>query len=153
MNQSELSYCLIPLQEIERIKPLWEELRMIHAQESAFFKEYFASRCFEDRCKKFFQPGKKEVRIEIVCNGKEDIGYCIASVSDERAGEIDSIIVKEKWRLQGIGSTLMTHALSWLDAQNISERKLMAGFGRESVFRFYEKFGFYPRLVQLEQKK
>jgi diamine N-acetyltransferase len=47
----------------------------------------------------------------------------------------------------------MTNALLWLDSQPLSRKTVSVGFGNEEVFRFYERYGFYPRAITLQQTR
>ena len=77
----------------------------------------------------------------------------MSSLSEDKEGEIESIFVKEGCRKEGIGSVLMTPALTWLDLNGSVRKRVAVGEGNEAVFGFYGKFGFSPRMTVLEQKK
>jgi ribosomal protein S18 acetylase RimI-like enzyme len=88
-----------------------------------------------------------------VKNRDRYVGYCVSSLSKEKTGEIESIFVDDAYRSCGIGSTLVTRALVWLDENGSTRNRVSVSEGNESVWDFYKKFGFYPRLTVLEQKK
>jgi hypothetical protein len=46
----------------------------------------------------------------------------------------------------------MNRALTWLDLQDVHTKVIAVAVGNERVYTFYERFGFYPRLVMLKQK-
>jgi GNAT superfamily N-acetyltransferase len=152
MKESEIIYEVIPLKEIKRIEPLWKELNRLHGEESVYFGDYFLSFTFEERCQKFHAYGNTGLRIEVARHKAGDTGYCIASISGENIGEIDSLFIKEAWRKKGIGARLVSHALAWMDDRGAAKKKVFVAYGHESVLPFYKKFGFYPRLTVLEQK-
>jgi GNAT superfamily N-acetyltransferase len=77
----------------------------------------------------------------------------VSSLSAEKAGEIESIFVEESYRAGGIGSTFLTRALAWLDENGSVRNRVSVSDGNEGVWDFYKKFGFYPRLTVLEQKR
>jgi ribosomal protein S18 acetylase RimI-like enzyme len=77
----------------------------------------------------------------------------VTSLSQEKTGEIESIFIEEAYRTQGIGSTLVTCALAWLDENGSVRNRVPVADGNEAVFGFYKKFGFYPRMKMLEQKR
>ena len=81
------------------------------------------------------------------------VGYCVSSCSAEKTGEIESIFVEDSYRSGGIGSALMTRALAWLDENGSIRNRVAASDGNDGVWDFYQKFGFYPRLTVLEQKR
>jgi ribosomal protein S18 acetylase RimI-like enzyme len=80
------------------------------------------------------------------------IGYCIATINDS-IGEIDSIFVESGFRKYGLGSSLVENSIQWLKTNNC--KKIMVGVasGHESVFEFYQKFDFYPRMTYLQLKE
>ena len=47
----------------------------------------------------------------------------------------------------------MKKALEWLDKMKVKETIIAVGDGNEEAFKFYEKFGFYPRVTILTKKK
>ncbi|MBN1698877.1 MAG: GNAT family N-acetyltransferase [Spirochaetales bacterium] len=153
MNGKEITSQIIGIDEIKRIEPLWKELNRLHAGESVYFGGYFRTRTFRDRCEAFYKRKPSELRIEIVSAGGEDVGYCVATASEDGAGEIDSLFLKEPWRGRGIGARLVSSALAWLDACGAVRKRIMVAYGHESVLPFYRKFGFYPRLTLLERKE
>jgi ribosomal protein S18 acetylase RimI-like enzyme len=85
------------------------------------------------------------------------VGYCVSSLLKEKtggiAGEIESIFVKEAYRSCGIGSALVSRALGWFDENGSTRNRVSVSEGNEAVWIFYKKFGFYPRMTVLEQKK
>jgi ribosomal protein S18 acetylase RimI-like enzyme len=98
--------------------------------------------------------------IDLAFDGRDKdryVGYCVSSLFIEktggRTGEIESIFVDVAYRSCGIGSTLVSRALGWLDEHGSSRNRVSVSEGNEPVWNFYKKFGFYPRMTVLEQKK
>jgi diamine N-acetyltransferase len=81
------------------------------------------------------------------------VGYCVSSLSQEKTGEIESIFVEKEYRSREIGSALVIRALAWFNEKGSVRNRVAAGTGNERVWDFYKKFGFYPRMMVLEQKK
>ena len=77
------------------------------------------------------------------------IGYCIASLVEE-VGEIDSIFVSENYRKCGIATCLMDTSLHWLKQNNPIKTVVKVSIGNEDVFGFYARYGFLPRLTELQ---
>ncbi len=46
----------------------------------------------------------------------------------------------------------MLQALVWMDECGATRKRVSVGDGNEEAWKFYEKFGFYPRMTILEQK-
>jgi diamine N-acetyltransferase len=80
------------------------------------------------------------------------VGYCVSSLSEDKTGEIESIFLENGYRSQGIGTDLMLRALAWMDKDGATRKRVSVGNGNEEAWKFYEKFGFYPRMTVLEQK-
>ena len=140
---------------INRIKPLWEELNKQHLNLSPYFKEYYSALRFEDRKRVILQNALGgEVRVDLASDASSHlIGYCVSSIDKLLIGEIDSIFVNRTYRRQGIGKALMEKALAWLDGKGAKKKIVSVAVGNEQVYGFYTHFGFFPRLIMLEQKK
>lgn len=80
-------------------------------------------------------------------------GYCVSSLSENLAGEIESIYVDETYRALGIGTNLLSRALTWLNNNGSIRNRVSVADGNEDTFPFYRKFGFYPRMTVLEQRR
>ena len=143
---------VIDKSQIKIIKPLWEKLNKTHLKDSHYFKEYFKTFTFDKRCEKFKELDYNSIHIEIAENAnKVVIGYCISTI-EKSVGEIDSIFVEEKYRKFGIDKKLVDNSIKWLKENKCSEILVSVAEGHESVFNFYAKFGFYPRLTYLQFK-
>ena len=60
--------------QINKIKPLWDELKRIHLENSVHFKEHFNSFTFEERINKFVKINENNIFIVIA---KEESGDVI----------------------------------------------------------------------------
>jgi ribosomal protein S18 acetylase RimI-like enzyme len=147
-----LEYREIPVEEIEIIKPLWEELNSHHGQITQYFSGYYSGMDFEKRKKNLLGRSidiKFKIDLMTDTAACENIGYCISSVNHDGEGEIDSLFVKQSYRQYGIGDTLMKRALDWLESYNAGPIKIQVAFGNEEVFKFYSKYNFYPKYTML----
>ncbi len=140
---------------IDQIRPLWEHLVLHHGKKSPYFKDFYETFTFEKRRADLLHKSNGGLlRVDIAKDrdtGK-NIGYCVSTVK-ENEGEIDSIFIDHDYRSEGIGSAFMERALAWMDGQHTSVKRVAVAVGNEDAFGFYEKFGFLPRQVILEQKK
>ncbi|MEP6936139.1 MAG: GNAT family N-acetyltransferase [Nitrospirota bacterium] len=136
---------------IDAIRPLWEKLRAYHAP------------LLDERPPFLFEPRKQqilgkaaagELRIELVkiASCATEVAYCISTVSADGCGEVDSIFVEEPFRGRGIGSELIHHALAWLECTGASTKVVTVAYANEEALAFYERFGFHPRAILLEQR-
>jgi len=139
---------------LARVEPLWVKLNQHHAAYSAHFADWFARRTFAQRRASLCDKTHVALRVDLVKEAEagQTVGYCVASVSEARVGEIDSLYVEPAYRGQGIGDSLMKRALAWLDSQGVTAKQLGVAVGNERVLAFYARYGFYPRLTILLQK-
>jgi ribosomal protein S18 acetylase RimI-like enzyme len=138
--------------ELPKIKKLWEKLNAVHLSESRHFQEHYRTFTFEKRCEKFLEMSPENIRIEVAtADESEPVGYCI-STFERHVGEIESLYLEPEIRKNGIGGRLVENAIAWLKANGCEKIQVSVAEGHESVFRFYEKFGFYPRLTILQWK-
>jgi ribosomal protein S18 acetylase RimI-like enzyme len=150
-----INYIELTKNEINLIKPLWENLKVYHHELSPHFPERYMQFTFEERKEEILKKaGNGTLKMDIVKD--EDtmqyIGYCISSISKENIGEVDSIYLNEKYQSLGIGTPLMKRALNWMDEKNVKSKKIVVAVGNEELLSFYEKFDFLPRHIILEQK-
>lgn len=137
---------------IDLIRPLWEQLNRHHLERSPYFKDHYARFTFEER-KADLLLKAREGRLYVCLASDEgtSVGYVVSTLTGVE-GEIDSIYVSPAHRGRGVGDVLMTRALAWLDTQGALRKKVEVGAGNEDVFRFYARYGFYPRKTTLLQK-
>lgn len=135
---------LLPL-----VKTMWLKLNEHHLQSSEHFKDHFSSNVYENRIKGF--AGCKEVRVTILIKDCT-LGYVINSVKSDGTGEIDSLYLDDSARGLGLGDFLMKSSLQWLEVCGADPIKLGVAAGNESVFKFYEKYGFYTKVHILQRK-
>jgi ribosomal protein S18 acetylase RimI-like enzyme len=152
-----IEYRRTGIREIDCIRPLWWLLNEYMSTQTTNFRSHFGQMSFEKR-KAYFErvalAGSLCVDLAFECkDSNRYVGYCVSSLSKEKTGEIESIFVDDVYRSCGIGSTLVIRALGWLDENGSSGNRVSVSEGNESVWNFYKKFGFYPRMTVLEQKK
>ncbi len=148
---AELSFHLITIADIGLIKPLWEKLRIIHRDDSVHFRDFYELFTFETRTEKFARIDPTCLRVEIAKDGAVVIGYCVSTIEGS-AGEIDSICIEDAYRGKRIGERLVRNALAWFTARGATRVTASVAYGHESVWPFYRKYGFFPRLTVLERK-
>ena len=145
--------------DIDAIKPLWEKLNEHIRVRSPYFKRHYETFTFDRRKAELLRKADKGLMHICLASDIDTgkiIGYCISTIIkevDETEGEIDSIFVDSSYRSAGIGDSLMKKALAWMDALGTSKKRISVGVGNESVFTFYERYGFYPRMTMLQQIK
>ncbi len=141
---------------LDRVAPLWEQLKAHHTERAAHFIQDMSAMNFEDRKRSLLEKAEPSaLRVDIAVDGQngQDIAYCISSVDAHKRGALDSIYVDPVYRRRGIGEVLPRRALAWMDAAGADSKIITVAEGNERVFRFYAKFGFYPRATVLAQPK
>ncbi len=118
------------------------------------FAEEIGAATFDRRKAELMAKGASgRLRVDLVKDrAGQALGYCVASIDEQKVGEIDSIYVEPHLRNQAIGDALMRRALSWMDEHGIQTRILSVAAGNERVESFYRRHGFLPRSVIWRQK-
>jgi RimJ/RimL family protein N-acetyltransferase len=148
----EIEYLEKNQNDLDIIRPLWDKLNAHHITVSKYFKDTRAVTTFDMRKKQLMEKSYQgALRIDLARDAvtKEYIGYCVTSVDPEKQGEIESIYVEKDYRLSGIGDSLMTRALAWLETVTEKKTILTVAEGNEGVFAFYRRHNFYPRVTVL----
>jgi diamine N-acetyltransferase len=123
-------YLQIPTTEIDRIGPLWEQLRDHHRGISTHFSSHY-NRPFADRKVDFVQHAHcGKIRIELVRHRESDraVAYCVSTLTREGAGEVDSLFVLSEYRGCSIGSELsavLWPGLTWSKPSPLSSKLRM----------------------------
>jgi diamine N-acetyltransferase len=146
------TFTIIDKKQLDRIQRLWEKLNEVHLNDSIHFKEHYSTFTFKERCLKFEGIPDDNVRIETVQDNESCIGYCISTINDT-IGEIDSIFVESGFRKYGFGKRLVENSIQWLKMKKCQKIMVGVAAGHESVFKFYQKFDFYPRMTYLQLKE
>ena len=138
---------------LEKVAPLWESLNEHHQNTSEHFSRHFNQITFAKRKEEWLKnikSGKLRIDLVQIKDSHEFIGYCV-SICNQNIGEIESIFVGDAYRNMRIGGCLMKRALDWMDIQSVKTRRVSVAVGNEQVLKFYERYGFFPRAVMLEQ--
>jgi ribosomal protein S18 acetylase RimI-like enzyme len=139
-------YEVLPLSSLDKIEPMWDQLRKHHLGKSPYFKERYRNISFHERKEALL--AKDELYIDIAKEAGTNVyaGYCISSIYkniNKIEGEIESILVMPEYRKFGIGNALMKRGLDWLTGKKADLLKIVVAAGNEEVLPFYEKYGFY----------
>jgi GNAT superfamily N-acetyltransferase len=149
-----IEYFTIGIDEIDRIRPLWEELNRHHLRINTRFRAHYEQMNFEER-KAYFSllcdTGLLWLDLATDPAAGTAVGYCAASVSGKKTGEIESLFIAPEYRSRGIGTALVTRALAWMGGCGAVQKRVSVSTGNEDTWPFYRMFGFYPRLTVLEQ--
>lgn len=138
---------------LDAVGSLWEKLNVHHAQRSLYFASQHLQMTYAERKAYFMTLAQSaELRVDLAQDGEtgQYIGYCVSSLTVE-AGAVESIFIEADYRGQGIGHTLMQHALDWMDAHSVPIKRVVVAAGNEEAFGFYARYGFRPRHIVLQQ--
>jgi diamine N-acetyltransferase len=152
----QFDYREVGIDQLDKVRLLWERLNMHHAQLSRHFSAGRMNRTFEPRRQEFLNKAKDgKLKIELVYHANEQLplAYCITNISSDGIGEIDSLYVEENFRGRGIGTELMRHALEWLNREGAAAKTIVVLHENDAALTFYERYGFYPDTINLRQKK
>jgi ribosomal protein S18 acetylase RimI-like enzyme len=148
----EIKYTCGNIELLDTIQPLWEKLNQHHEQVSPHFTADFRINSFEQRKARLlhrYEDG--QLRIYLAYHNDDLVGYCISGIHTDSIGEIESIFISEDYRNHHIGYNLMRNALDWLGQQKVSSKVIEVAVGNEDAFKFYGRFGFFPRVTTLKQ--
>jgi ribosomal protein S18 acetylase RimI-like enzyme len=151
----DIRFSVLPLEEIDLIRPLWEKLNEMHRRLSPFFSGEYEAFTFAQRKEKLLGGGRSEWRAEVAraAPGGEAVAYCLASLTRDLEGEVDSIYVEPDYRRFRVADALMRHALRWLDERGAASKRIVVAAGNEPALPFYEFYHFYPRYVVLLERQ
>jgi ribosomal protein S18 acetylase RimI-like enzyme len=152
MIQPKFLYTYGGVELLDDVQPLWEQLNQHHAAVSPYFAADFHAKTFSGRKNALLAKySNGELRIDIAQADGRNVGYVFSAIHANGVGEIESIFIEKKHRGQAIGDQLMQRALDWLDSVNAHTKVINVAVGNESAYKFYERYGFYPRVVTLKQ--
>ena len=139
--------------ELNRIKPLWQELNKHHLEKSADFKDHYRYFTFEERIK-VLVVAEKQLYVRIAVNRADGgmVGYCVSSIDAERTGRIESLYIRKGFRKFGIGGTLVKEALRYFQSNGMLDVTVDVAAGNEEAFAYYACFSFAPRMHVLKLK-
>jgi diamine N-acetyltransferase len=150
-----IEYQITDESALEKIRPLWVQLNEHHHARARHFRRHYEMWSFDDR-KVYFEKiaaaGTLRIDLAFDTNKQRYAGYCVSSISRHRHGEIESIFIDEAYRSQGLGTELLSRSLSWMDTLVVVRKRVAVADGNEDVWGFYQRFGFYPRMMMLEQQ-
>jgi ribosomal protein S18 acetylase RimI-like enzyme len=139
---------------LDQTRLLWEALNRHHLALSTHFKTHYEGMTFEGRkadLLKKASAGKMRVDLAVDEKTAQTVGYCVSSLNQDKAGEVESLFVDPNYRGLGVGGMLMRAALEWMDQEGAVAKTVEVAQGNEAAFGFYAKYGFLPRKTTLKQ--
>lgn len=127
--------------ELEQLRPCLQELAAYHNKVSLYFKGVYPRITDEERLKKFNTELKDNMAlIGVVMYSREIAGFCKLSFAGTD-GNLDILIVREKYRNRGLGKKLMEWAIASFKERNVKLLQVKVVTGNPAV-KLYEKYGF-----------
>ncbi|HYE10094.1 MAG TPA: GNAT family N-acetyltransferase [Patescibacteria group bacterium] len=140
----------ISYDKIDVIRTLWEKNRQYHEDCSEYFSDVYRTIYFDERIKAIGSLDKDTLKITIVKENDEYIGYCISTIVDGK-GEFESLHVDESKRGIGIGKELAFAHLAWMKENKCKVIGVTVSQENESTIEFYKKLGFFPNTLYMQQ--
>ena len=134
---------------LNRIAPLWHELRQHHADLAPRWRESQLSKTFEQRQSELVSKSGTGLLVSLAVSGGAEIGYCVSTISADGQGEVDSLFVLPSARKRGVGSALLAEAMRWFDSRSVQAIAVEVIAGNNAAIEFYSRYGFSPRTVRL----
>ena len=136
---------------LDRVGPLWLQLRGHHADHFPPWGPQLLSMTFESRRAGLLgkAAGGGDLLVLMAVAGDADVAYCVSTVSGDRWGEVDSLYVEPGHRRRGIGRALVARSMDWLAGRGAKPVVVDVLSGNDEAMRLYESFGFRPRTVRL----
>jgi ribosomal protein S18 acetylase RimI-like enzyme len=134
---------------LDRVEPLWSQLRRHHADLAPQWSSSLLTGSFEERRRGLIGKGARGLLVSLATWSGHDIGYCVSTISSEGTGEVDSLYVIPSHRGSGVGHALMSKAMDWFGGQSVGSIIVEVISGNDAAQRFYARYGFVPRTVRL----
>lgn len=155
-NMNKINYIEGKKELIPQVIQLREKLLLHHKNLKHHFAEDFEEKLKRNNIKNILKDIKfKKIKIIIAkdIDKNKNIGLCLGIIKEKNIGEIEIIYIDPEYQKNGTGTVLMEKILKWMDDNKVSGKELNVCFGNESVYKFYEKFNFFPRKTLLKQVK
>jgi ribosomal protein S18 acetylase RimI-like enzyme len=134
---------------LDRIEPLWLQLRQHHAQLSAIWRASVLDSSFGERRAQLQAKATQGLLVVIASSGGCDVGYCTSSI-EKGIGQVDSIYVIDAYRRRGVGQQMMLPTLAWFKESEVKSIIVDVLDGNDAAESLYLRYGFRRRSVRLQ---
>jgi diamine N-acetyltransferase len=135
---------------LDRIEPLWVHQRQHQADLSDLWRKGMLEITFGERRAQMLRKASHAMLVILATSEGNDVGYCVSSI-DHEVGEVDSFFVDGAYRGHRVGHTMMLRTLDWFKQMAVKSIVIDVLDGNYGALAFYAKYGFRPRLIQLQQ--
>jgi N-acetylglutamate synthase-like GNAT family acetyltransferase len=138
------------VEDVPSILEIWKELMDFHKElDPLYSRSATGHEKFAEHLVKYIQGDESCVFAAI--DGEDLVGYCMATISmyppvleKQEYGEIDNIVVTERYRRSRIGESLLGEVRKWYREKGIDRMEAkVSKFNRVST-SFWAKMGFKP---------
>ncbi len=134
---------------LDRIGPLWLELRRHHAEMSPEWAAALLAAQFDRRRTGLIEKSAGGMFVVLASTANDIVGYCVSTIDADRRGEVDSLYVTTAHRRAGIAVAMMDMTMKWFDRAAVRSIAVEVMSGNDAATRLYERFGFRQRTVRL----
>jgi diamine N-acetyltransferase len=138
-------------EQLDQIEPLWLQLRQNHAARFPIWRSSLLTTTFAMRKGELLRKSSGGLLVLLAKRDGDVVAYCVCSVDEQRHGEVDSIFVSPQSQRCGIGTRLMTAAMTWMEDRGVQTIGVDVMAGNEDALALYARFGFHPRTIQLRK--
>ncbi|HZZ43489.1 MAG TPA: GNAT family N-acetyltransferase [Tepidisphaeraceae bacterium] len=135
---------------LNRVQPLWLELRQHHAGLAPRWSNSLLSLSFEQRQTGLLNKSAAGLLVLLATSSGTDVGYCVNTIAGDGTGEVDSLYVVQSHRGCGAGHAMMSKTLEWFASCSVKSIAVEIISGNDAAQRFYAQYGFAPRTVRLQ---
>jgi GNAT superfamily N-acetyltransferase len=147
---NEISLLIGGPELVDRIEPLWWQLRQHHADLPTIWRATILDSSFDSRRSGLLAKAPQSMLVVIASSGDTDVGYCLSTINND-VGEVESIFVADAYRRHGVGHSMMLRTMDWFNEQSVKTIVVDILDGNDAVQAFYAPYGFRPRAVRLQK--
>jgi ribosomal protein S18 acetylase RimI-like enzyme len=134
---------------LDRVEPLWMQLRRHHGELAPRWSGSLLSATFEQRRMALLNKSAAGLLVLIAISSENDIGYGVSTIAADGSGEVDSLYVIPSHRGRGAGHAMMSKTLEWFVDRSVESIAVEVISGNEAAQKFYARYGFVARTVRL----
>jgi ribosomal protein S18 acetylase RimI-like enzyme len=134
---------------LDRIEPLWSQLRQHHADLSTIWRSSLLDSSFDKRRAQLLAKVTEGLLVVLASSDGVAIGYCVSSI-EQGVGQVNSIYVTDTYRRRGVGQMMMASTLAWFQDHEVKSIFVDVMDGNDAAEAFYIQHGFRRRSVRLQ---
>lgn len=137
-------------QDLGEIQELWELNRLYHEVNSTHFGVQYQGLSFAERMAPLDALSDDHLRLTFAIIDNKTMGYCLSTIKNN-AGELFTMHVHESCRGKGIGQALVGEHINWFKQNHCITISVHVDCSNKNTIAFYEKMGFYPNTMVMQQ--